>query len=220
MTEPLPVHTRDCADRVPWVGCTCVRVTGLKWEMIRGSVFEQFGVDLGGIPLLALLDVARRMVADAALAFDDAQRAYLTHLDRPNKPESPNLDDPAIAAEWFGPWERASEANHRFRQAVVALRAALEEPTPVLLRLQHAEPLYTEDDPDWAAMVSPISDDGGHESDEWLSLRDVAEMFGVHRNTIKRTPPAVLPYLRIGARGDRRYRRSDVEAMIERRMVR
>jgi predicted DNA-binding transcriptional regulator AlpA len=57
-------------------------------------------------------------------------------------------------------------------------------------------------------------------SDEWLSLRDVAEMFGVHRNTVKRTPPAVLPYLRIGARGDRRYRRSDVEAMIERRMVR
>ena len=40
----------------------------------------------------------------------------------------------------------------------------LKEPTPVLLRLQHAEPLYTEDDPDWAAMVSPISDtDGGHD---------------------------------------------------------
>ena len=55
---------------------------------------------------------------------------------------------------------------------------------------------------------------------EWLSLRDVADMFGVHRNTIKRTPPSLLPYLRIGARGDRRYRRADVEAMIERRMVR
>ena len=55
---------------------------------------------------------------------------------------------------------------------------------------------------------------------EWLSLRDVADMFGVHRNTIKRTPPSLLPYLRIGSRGDRRYRRSDVEAMIERRMVR
>jgi hypothetical protein len=36
-----------------------------------------------------------------------------------------------------------------------ALRAALEEPTP--------GPQYTEDDPDWSAMVSPISDtDGGH----------------------------------------------------------
>jgi hypothetical protein len=35
-----------------------------------------------------------------------------------------------------------------------ALRAALEEPTP--------GPLYTEDDPDWSAMVSPISEDGGH----------------------------------------------------------
>jgi len=55
---------------------------------------------------------------------------------------------------------------------------------------------------------------------EWLSLRDVADMFAVHPNTVKRFPPALLPYLRIGARGDRRYRRSDVEAMIERRMVR
>jgi hypothetical protein len=35
-------------------------------------------------------------------------------------------------------------------------RAALEEPTPA--------PQYTEDDPDWSAMVSPISDtDGGHD---------------------------------------------------------
>jgi len=34
--------------------------------------------------------------------------------------------------------------------------AALEEPTP--------GPQYTEDDPDWSAMVSPISDtDGGHD---------------------------------------------------------
>jgi hypothetical protein len=44
------------------------------------------------------------------------------------------------------------------------INAALEEPTPVLLRLQHAEPLYTEDDPDWSDMVSPISEkDGGHD---------------------------------------------------------
>jgi hypothetical protein len=47
---------------------------------------------------------------------------------------------------------------------IAAEYAALEEPTPVLLRLQHAEPLYTEDDPDWSAMVSPISEkDGGHD---------------------------------------------------------
>jgi hypothetical protein len=57
-------------------------------------------------------------------------------------------------------------------------------------------------------------------SDEWLSLREVADMFGVHVNTIKRTPPSTLPFLRIGERGDRRYRRTDVEDMIERRMVR
>ena len=55
---------------------------------------------------------------------------------------------------------------------------------------------------------------------EWLHLRDVAEMFDVHPNTIRRIPPSTLPYLVVGERGDRRYRRSDIEAMIEQRMVR
>jgi hypothetical protein len=45
-------------------------------------------------------------------------------------------------------------------------------------------------------------------------------MFDVHSNTIRRIPPSTLPYLVVGERGDRRYRRSDIEAMIEQRMVR
>jgi hypothetical protein len=55
---------------------------------------------------------------------------------------------------------------------------------------------------------------------EWSRIGDLAKRFGVHPNTIARIPPSTLPYLVIGERGDRRYRRSDVEAMIERRMVR
>jgi hypothetical protein len=55
---------------------------------------------------------------------------------------------------------------------------------------------------------------------DWLSALAVARYFGLHVNTIKRLPPADLPYLRIGQRGDRLYRRSDVETYIERRTVR
>ena len=59
-------------------------------------------------------------------------------------------------------WNAATEAD--IAADIAREYAALEEPTPVLLRLQHAEPLYTEDDPDWSAMVSPISEkDGGHD---------------------------------------------------------
>ena len=41
---------------------------------------------------------------------------------------------------------------------------ASDEPDFHALRAALEEPLYTEDDPDWSAMVSPISDtDGGHD---------------------------------------------------------
>jgi hypothetical protein len=72
-------------------------------------------------------------------------------------------DGDDIVLRWFGniaDWQR--------------LRAALEEPTPQLLRDGPYDdwskpeeptpgPQYTEDDPDWSAMVSPISEDGGHD---------------------------------------------------------
>jgi hypothetical protein len=54
----------------------------------------------------------------------------------------------------------------------------------------------------------------------WVMSGEAAEMLGIHINTLKRIPPAELPYMRANARGDRRYLRTDVKAYIERRMVR
>lgn len=55
---------------------------------------------------------------------------------------------------------------------------------------------------------------------EWLSAEETAAMLGVHMNTVKRVPPEQLPYMRIGRRGDRRYRITDIETYIEMRTVR
>jgi excisionase family DNA binding protein len=52
-----------------------------------------------------------------------------------------------------------------------------------------------------------------------LTIRQVAEILGVHVNTVHRLPESDLPYYRIVARGDRRYRREDVEAYLEERRV-
>lgn len=54
----------------------------------------------------------------------------------------------------------------------------------------------------------------------WLSVREVGEMLGWDRSTVKRIPPSELPYFRSNDRGDRKYKREDVLAYIERRMVR
>ena len=42
-------------------------------------------------------------------------------------------------------------------------------------------------------------------------------MLGLHYNTMTRIPPSEIPFFRVGVRGDRRYRREDVEAYIRRR---
>jgi excisionase family DNA binding protein len=52
-----------------------------------------------------------------------------------------------------------------------------------------------------------------------LTVDEVAELLGVHNNTVKRIPPADIPFFRVGSRGDRRYIRWDIERYIERRMV-
>lgn len=52
-----------------------------------------------------------------------------------------------------------------------------------------------------------------------LTAREVAAWLGIHPNTVKRIPPADLPYFRATARGDRRYHVDDVRAYIERRTV-
>jgi excisionase family DNA binding protein len=48
---------------------------------------------------------------------------------------------------------------------------------------------------------------------------EVAQLLGVHWRTVKRLPPSELPYVRVNARGDRRYRLEDVQAYLERRRV-
>jgi hypothetical protein len=54
----------------------------------------------------------------------------------------------------------------------------------------------------------------------WLTVTEAANLLDIHNNTLKRYPPSELPYMRSGSRGDRKYRLSDVETLIERRMVR
>ncbi len=48
------------------------------------------------------------------------------------------------------------------------------------------------------------------------SLRpvQVARYLGLHANTVKRIPFALLPFSRVTTRGDRRYRESDVMAYV------
>jgi len=47
-----------------------------------------------------------------------------------------------------------------------------------------------------------------------LTAREVAELLGVHMNTLKRIPPARLPYFVVSSRGDRRYATADLELFL------
>lgn len=55
---------------------------------------------------------------------------------------------------------------------------------------------------------------------EAVTTIEAAGLLGVHLSTIRRIPASELPFYRIGSRGDRRYRRADVQAYIERRTER
>lgn len=46
-----------------------------------------------------------------------------------------------------------------------------------------------------------------------LTSRQAAAALGIHLNTLKRI--AGLPFVRIGTRGDRRYRRADLDKYLE-----
>jgi hypothetical protein len=70
----------------------------------------------------------------------------------------------------------------------------------------------------YLAEVEPMSKKTTNEGA--LKTVEVAELLGVGVGTLKRLPPAELAYFTFGARGDRRYRREDVQAYIERKMVR
>lgn len=55
-------------------------------------------------------------------------------------------------------------------------------------------------------------------TDRLLTNREVADMLGVHPNTVKRMANAgELPFIRIVKRGDRRYRLGDVQKLLEAR---
>lgn len=56
------------------------------------------------------------------------------------------------------------------------------------------------------------------DSEKMLKPREVATWLGVHVNTVKRmSNRGDFPTYRVGQRGDRRYRPSDIEAYLTRR---
>ena len=52
-----------------------------------------------------------------------------------------------------------------------------------------------------------------------LRPREVGVRLSLHVDTVKTIPPAELPFVRINARGDRRYRVADVDAYLAARRV-
>jgi hypothetical protein len=62
---------------------------------------------------------------------------------------------------------------------------------------------------------APVKTESG-----WLSVNEAAQALGLHNNTVKRISPCQLPYMRVTDRGDRKYWYEDINAYIERRMVR
>lgn len=49
-----------------------------------------------------------------------------------------------------------------------------------------------------------------------LSIRDVAHLLGLHHNTVRRwSKRGILKSYRIGARGDRRFKREDIDSFLE-----
>ena len=53
-----------------------------------------------------------------------------------------------------------------------------------------------------------------------LKPRDVAAWLGIHINTVKRLGDrGEITFYRIGTRGDRRYKRSDIEKFLQRRQM-
>lgn len=56
--------------------------------------------------------------------------------------------------------------------------------------------------------------------DRLLKVSEVAEWLGLHQNTVKRmSDRGEIPFYRLGTRGDRRYRASDVQAYLDGRVA-
>ncbi len=57
-------------------------------------------------------------------------------------------------------------------------------------------------------------------TDDWLTNKQAAQVIGINFRTLKRwEPPDGPAYYRFGSRGDRRYRRDDIEQWLEERRV-
>ena len=58
-------------------------------------------------------------------------------------------------------------------------------------------------------------------SSSWepLTVTEVAARLRVHPHTVKRIPPAELPYFCVGHRGDRRYLVEDLRAFVSARRI-
>lgn len=54
---------------------------------------------------------------------------------------------------------------------------------------------------------------------EWFRASEIAKLFNVHTNTIKRIPSKDLPYMRFGSRGNRLYNIKDIEEYIRVRTI-
>jgi len=57
------------------------------------------------------------------------------------------------------------------------------------------------------------------DNSKWLNTTEAAMELGISVNALKKVDPGKLPYYVFNERGDRRYRRSSIEAFIEARMV-
>lgn len=57
------------------------------------------------------------------------------------------------------------------------------------------------------------------EQSDWYYVRQVANILGVHIKTVKRLPPIELPYYRMSKRGDRRYRKEDIDKFLQSRLI-
>lgn len=63
--------------------------------------------------------------------------------------------------------------------------------------------------------VDIISEGFNEEIDSLLTAGDVANLLRVHINTVRRwSNLGILPSLRIGARGDRRFRKEDIDSFL------
>jgi hypothetical protein len=60
-------------------------------------------------------------VAEAARAMFAAEKVYQDRLDMPRPDPLPDLSDPVVEAEWFGPFDRVQEARRIFAAALAQL---------------------------------------------------------------------------------------------------